>query len=265
MDKAVRWLGIATASLVATSVLASDEASRVTRTAEGFSRDRPAGALFKSPALEEVQRKPGDLVTRPKTAGTQRLASAVGGDFWVYDADADLLFDSDGDGYFHYLRVRFDVDTYFEHAYVYAMLFLSRDGEIWEHFATTDEFLVQGSTAFDEYEVETEFAEGYPPGYYDVLIEIYDADYNEFVADLGPAESPSLSLLPIEDAVFDSVEVVVTVSHHGGGGASSIAFLLILLAALAARRSSQSASLRKASPVSRLTTQPDNGSAPMRS
>lgn len=266
MDRTVLWLGIAMASLVATSALAAEDASRVTRTAEGFSRDRPAGALFKSPALEEVERKAGDLVIRSKTAETQRLASAVGSDFWVYDADADLLFDSDGDGYFHYLRVRFDVDTYFEHAYVYAMLFLSRDGETWEQFATTDDFLVQGTTAFDEYEVETEFVDGYPPGYYDVLVEIYDADFNEFVADFGPAESPSLALLPIEDTVFDSVEVVVTVTeHHGGGGATSIWFVLGLLGLLAARCLSHSASLRRASPVSRLTTQPDNGSAPIRS
>jgi len=228
----VQWLTAATL-LGGPAAFASDAELRVTHVAEDYSRNRPAGAIYKAPTREKSELEQSALITRPKDIGLHRLASTANSDFWVYSADTDLLFDVDADGYYHYLRVRFDVDTYYEHAYVYAMLFLSADGETWEHFATTEDFLVEGSTGFDEYEVETEFVTGYPPGYYDVLIEIYDADFGDFVAEFGPAESGALSLLPIEDAEFDGANIAVTIiQEHGGGGAASawlVAALVLLL------------------------------------
>lgn len=206
----------------------------VTRSAEGYTRDSASGAGVKSPFLEESEVSRATVKTRPKGFGDSRVAANGGGDFWVYDAAADASFDYDGDGYFHYLSVRFDVDTYFESAYVYAMLFLSADGENWEHYATTSDFLVEGTTALDEYEVETELVSGYPPGLYDVLVEIYDADFAEYVDEFGPAQSSALALLPLEDTTYDGVEVTITEEH--GGGAASWWLLGMLGLAVAARR-----------------------------
>ena len=96
---------------------------------------------------------------------------------------------------------------------------------------------VEGSTPFDEYQVETELVTGYPPGLYDVLIEIYDADYAEYVDEFGPAQSSALALLPLEDTTYDGVEVVVTITQeHGGGGAVSWYLLALLGLALTMRR-----------------------------
>jgi hypothetical protein len=206
---------------------AGDDSERVVRVAEGFSAARPDGAAYKAPGREERRTSSKDLVVRSK--GFSSLATSVGNDFWIYDASTELLFDVDGDGYYHYLRVRFDVDTYFESAYVYAMVFLSDDGETWEHLTSTDDFLIEGATALDEYEVETELVSGYPAAQYDVLIEIYDADFGDFVAEFGPAESSDFALLPLEDAERDGVgPPTVIVEDHGGGAAS---WLLLLLAA----------------------------------
>jgi len=229
---------VLTAALCAAALTAaaSEDDLLVTRSAQGYSRDAVPGAVFKSPYLEESQVRRATIKTRPKGASESRVASVGASDFWIYDADTQLQFDTDGDGYYHYLRVRFDVDTYFESAYVYAMLFLSSDGTNWEHYATTDDFLVEGSTPFDEYEVETELVSGYPPGLYDVLVEIYDADYAEYVDEFGPAQSSAFALLPLEDTTYDGVEVVITITEeHGGGGAASWYLLALLGLALPLR------------------------------
>lgn len=209
----------------------------VTRSAEGYTRDSSRDANVKSPFLEEHEADRATVKTRPKGDDGSRVQAAGAGDFWVYDAGATASFDYDGDGYYHYLTIHFDVDTYFVSAYVYAMLFVSADGETWEHLWTTDDFLVEGTTPLDEYEVETELVSGYPPGLYDVLIEIYDADFAEYVDEFGPAQSSALALLPLEDTTYDSADVTITITEeHGGGGAASWTLLGLLGAGVVLRR-----------------------------
>jgi hypothetical protein len=95
----------------------------------------------------------------------------------------------------------------------------------------------------DDYEVETELVSGYITALYDVLIELYDADTNEFLAEYGPAQSSAFSLLPLEDAFRDGVppdpepepEPVVVV-EDGGGGAADLLTLPLLGIVLALRR-----------------------------
>src|SRR5690606_10067581 len=101
----------------------------------------------------------------------------------------------------------------------------------------TDDFLVEGAIADDAYEVETELLSGYPPGEYDLLIELYDADTGVFVDELGPVQTSALALLPLEDREHDQPPPTVIIHDHGGGGAASPALLLLLgvLAAAAAR------------------------------
>jgi hypothetical protein len=143
---------------------------------------------------------------------TSGLRSIQYGDHWVFDAGTDLLLDADRDGYYRYLRVHFDVDSHFDRVYVYARLYTSPDGESWDFYYETDDFLVTGTTPDDAYEVESELLANY--------------------------ESSALSLLPLEDADFDGVTPppVVITEEHGGGGSFSWASLLALALALAARR-----------------------------
>lgn len=213
---------------------AEERGARVTRTSEGYVEPRGDAAGDTGPAAGrgwKTGRVPAaEVVTKPRDA-MSRTQSAAAGDHWVYDAFVELDGDLDGDGYFHFLHVTFDVDSLYAAAYVFAEIYVSADGTNWEHLYTTDDFLVEGQKALDEYEVETELVSGYPRGYYDVLVEIYDADYVEYVDEFGPAQSPAMSLLPLEDMYADGVPrpPQTVVDEHGGGGA---ALWLALLGAL---------------------------------
>lgn len=231
-------------------------AARVQRSAEGYVRDREPNTLHDIFTLEEthsVKRealrsaKPADDSATNAIGATSGLRSIQYGDHWVFDAGTDLLLDADRDGYYRYLRVHFDVDSVFDRAYVYARLYTSPDGESWDFYYETDDFLVTGKTPDDAYEVESELLANYPPNLYDVLVEIYDADKDVLVDEFGPVESSALSLLPLEDADFDMVTPppVVITEEHGGGGSFSWASLLALTLALAGRRVTVPASRKK--------------------
>ena len=95
----------------------------------------------------------------------------------------------------------------------------------------------------DEYIIVTELLSGYPPGSYDILIELFDADNNAFLAWFGPEDTSELAFLPLEDASNDVEEIPeVVVIHRQGGGATGGLFILLLgLAAIARFRAVRSA------------------------
>ncbi len=163
----------------------------------------------------------GDRKIKPRAAAEHRSHDAG---YWIYAAATDLTFDEDHDGFFSGIDVTFDADTDYFGAEVYARLYLSLEGGPWVHYYTTDVFTIYGAGGDDDYRVETDLLEGYPTGYYDLLIELYDIDYDEHVASFGPADSPNLSLLPLED--FTREIGIVTpfsppVSSSSGGGGST--------------------------------------------
>jgi hypothetical protein len=148
-------------------------------------------------------------------------------DHYIYEADVELFDDFDADGFYRFLSVRIDADSIRDSAWVYAELYLSPDGNTWEHYHSTSDFWIGGGTADDEFFVETELVSGYPSGYYDLLIELYDADFGTFSDEFGPFQSDGMSLLPVEDAGRDPEPVVVVVD--GGGGAFALLWLPALL------------------------------------
>jgi hypothetical protein len=230
--------------LAASGVAAADEAAsqRVVRASEGFARDHADDELRDPRSFENLVTAPTDVVTKSRQGPRgPKIAAATFGDSYVFEGFTDLFSDRDRDGYFHYLRVTFDVDTIFPVSYVYAMVWLSADGNSWERVYTTADFAVYATSPDDDYEVETDLVSGYSTGLYDVLVEIYDAGTDVLVDEYGPNESPEFSLLPLEDANRDGDappsapppgEPVVV--EDGGGGASSWLALPFLLAALAA-------------------------------
>lgn len=102
--------------------------------------------------------------------------------FEIYEADVQLISDLDGDGFHHAINVFFDVDVSADSATIYAKLYLSREGEPWSQYFTSELFTIHGDDYGDAYEVETELMEGYLPGYYAVLVEIYSLDHAYMVA-----------------------------------------------------------------------------------
>lgn len=155
-------------------------------------------------------------------------------DHWIYEADVELYDDFDNDGFHHFLSVRIDADSLSRSAYVFVELYLSPDGRTWEHYYSSGDFWIGGETGDDEFFVETELLSGYPKGHYDLLIELYDADFGSFSDEWGPRQSADFALLPLEDASQDlkPTEVVVVEGAvvEGGGGAISWLLLPALLA-----------------------------------
>ncbi len=161
-------------------------------------------------------------------------------DFWFYSADIELFADDDRDGYYHGIDLWFDADTVYISADVYAVVYLSLEGGPWIEYAETETFSIFGASATDDYVIVTELLSGYPTGSYDVLIELFDAWDNSFVADFGPESTSELSFLPLEDAERDvafTSSPPIAVSRGGGGSADWVTLAVFaLLAAVAITR-----------------------------
>jgi hypothetical protein len=185
-------------------------------------------------ALVSDGTRPAEKRSSVQSKTTPRTSQAANTEFWFYSADVVLFNDHDGDGYFYGIDLLFDADTFFTFADVYAVVYLSFEGGSWNEYAATENFTLFGSSADDDYVVVTELLAGYPTGSYDVLIELFDAYDDSFVAWIGPDETSELAFLPLEDADRDTVvPEIIVVDHHGGGSFSWLLVLSLGLATLA--------------------------------
>lgn len=217
------------------------DATRLSQTTEMTRAAREQGesgsrAEREYPALvrSDSSGKSTSFTVSSKT-GAGTAAASPDTDFWFYAADVVLFNDHDRDGYFHGVDLLFDADTYYLFADVYAVLYLSLEGGSWNEFAATDDFTLYGASADDEYVVVTELVSGYPRGDYDLLIELFDADTDAFLASYGPVDTPALGFLPLEDQARDAPlhdGTTVIVTERGGGSPAPASLLLLLLAVL---------------------------------
>jgi hypothetical protein len=175
------------ALLIAASTLANaDDGLQTSRSAGKLRMDQATdlSAVLKQrevvsrPAVKEAE----NYAARAPLEGFDGVANRYDQLFEIYEADVQLIADLDGDGFHHAINVFFDVDVSVDSATVYAKLYLSREGEPWSQYFTTDLFTIHGDDFSDAYEVETELIEGYAPGYYAVLVEIYSLDHADMVA-----------------------------------------------------------------------------------
>ncbi len=209
-----------------------------TRTADGFAAERgdserrPASVLEEfdgaGATAEDPDSAPGTVRKTAPSTPQQRAVSCCG--FRIYDASTRLFDDLDRDGYYTWLQVTFDVDTDYSEAEVYADIWLREPNGAYTLIHETDVFTIRGSSSSDDYEVEAELVAGFPPGLYDVLIEVYDAWDHRFVADFDAMDSSDLGLLPLEDISFDGdiPPPVVYSDGSGGSGSFSMAALAVL-------------------------------------
>jgi len=142
-------------------------------------------------------------VTRPKRAPAVSRSLRFA-DFDIREVRSALIRDRDGDGHASEFRIRFDVDTAFTRTEVYAELFLRRFGDRdWTLYHRTDDFEVNGSSDSDDYFVTTTLEDGFPAGFYDVLIDIYEVAFDGIAATVGPVDAGALRDLPLEEAGLD--------------------------------------------------------------
>jgi len=187
------------------------------------------------------QNPTGDSLIGQDSQGQATIANRHDQFFSIYQADVSLLSDLDFDGYHHAFNVRFDVDVSYESATVYAKLYLSREGEPWRQYHTTALFNIYGDDYSDAYEVTTELIDGYPPGYYRILIEVYSLNHAGMVASELLDHYYLGRDVMLEDLSRDHSGGYyfeeVSISHGGVGSFSMIWLLLIFQLVIAARRS----------------------------
>ncbi len=162
--------------------------------------------------------------------------------FYIYDADVELLSDIDGDGFHHALNVSFDVDVDYDGATLYAKLYLSREGGPWIQYTTSELFNIFQNDIGDTYEMTTELIDGYAPGYYAVLVEIYSLNHVHMVASEILDHHYLGKNILLEDLNRDEVAVYEEVTtyeelsiSHGAGSFSLFYWLLLVQVVIAAR------------------------------
>ncbi len=165
--------------------------------------------------------------------------------FEIYSANVFANADFDGDGYHHAVTVNFDADVSVDKAWAYAKLYLSREGGAWSQYYTTDLFELTGDTVDDAYEVETELLEGYRPGHYDVLIEIYSIDHAFMVASHVIDVFSSDKVLMLEDLNRDTDDFDHGFSIHAGDSGPLLAFIVLIRLLFGWSRFAHSARLAK--------------------
>ena len=236
------------ASLSAPLMAATNEDSRISRSIS-FTKSTELGKAAKDAQLKQVDadimaalNKEGFRVESTlKAARTISSDYGSNGDIIIYDASTELISDFNDDGFYHRFSVAIDADTVYDTSYVYARLYLSFEGGPWNLYATSDNYHIYGDSELDTFVIETEFADGFPPGYYDVRIELYDADFDDWLLSYGPYDDASLSALPLEDSYYDDqypvavypAETQVVVAGHGG---SASWWLLLLPAVISVAR-----------------------------
>jgi len=195
-------------------------------------KDKSLGLLSRSHIIRD------EYIATKKKSRTQstkmsRLSRSVNYDhsFSIYNAFSYLLDDYDGDGYYQTFSVVFDADllnySSSSSAQVYAQLYLSQNGGPWIYYHTTDDFVIYGDSDEDEYEVITTLHQGYESDSYDVLIDLYEVDFENIVATYSSDDNNALYALPLESA-DDDIEYVVE-AYDDYAGSITFYWLVILL------------------------------------
>lgn len=161
------------------------------------------------------------VVTRPEYHGEEM--------FRIYDAWLTLGQDQDHDGYYSEFSLNFDVDTYYDIAAVYAVLYLGVNDEFREYHSTSV-FTLYGEDSDDALEVNTTLVEGFASDDYEVLIEIYDADSNSLVAVYDGYSDSDLLYIPLESLDYEYTQSGVVVNYEGGSNGIITTIALLLLA-----------------------------------
>lgn len=207
---------------------AANETS-VTRSVGKFSANSEVQleqAILKRPVIESVL---NNHVIQSRTARHTQDAYFEFFDIWV-----ELSGDIDEDGFYHHIKVTFDADTDSELETVYVKLYSSYEGGPWHQFAVSDLFEIQSDSTDDTYEILTELIQGYPPGYYDVLIELHSLHHPSVVASKVIDAQEAGFALTLEDRDHDDYyyedDDYYDVSYGVGvSGSFSITGLLMLL------------------------------------
>jgi hypothetical protein len=170
-------------------------------------------------STKESFKLPSDIAktAKPKTAlrSSGVLNQSVENNVWFDTIDISFESDLNNNGFYHNLYVRFDADTNYSSVPVYAHFALKRAGAPEVIIHTSSVFTLYGTSAEDWFSIESELLHSLPPAYYDLVIRIYDADYNDLLAEISGFDEPALAELPLEDLSYDEPQVVIVEEDSG--------------------------------------------------
>ncbi len=224
-----QWFSLLAAALISLPASAEENTTRSVRSIDYSKADTPELSLrdqqFKQVDTLTLQQPTKEMSRLESTSISVEITSveySIIPNFNLYDAASELIHDIDGDGFYHRFAITIDADTLYDSAYVYAKLFISYEGGPWEYFSTSEIYNIHGDSIHDSFIMETELADGFAPGHYDIRIELYD-ELGHWLLSYGPYDDDSLSGLPLEDSYHDTplpavhipVEAEVVVSAHG--------------------------------------------------
>ncbi len=198
----------------------------------GFRRDE-----FDPLALQGFRRESGAV------SGLRSRRCPCEGDVSLDGVALTLNDDFDHDGFFQFVRLDFSLRTRLPRADVFVQVFLSFEGGPWNRFAATRRLTLSAAAPLS-YAIESRLRSGYPSGYYDVLIEVFDADSGRWLLSHGPYEDWRLQAAPLESANRDDFGAASFVGYaiYGTGGMSPW-WLLVVLALSGFRAEKRSRSL----------------------
>lgn len=166
--------------------------------------------------LEQTLAEPisgmGDDV-RPRSA---RYDGAHPHDLTVSRLSVSTRSDLDGDGYYHVLELRLDIDADGTVEWVYLKLYLSYQGGPWNLVHRSGDFHLAWSLFSNEIALTTVLDSGYPRGYYDMRVDVFDADTGRWLLSLGPYDDGALSSLALEDRERDEIVDQGSLSYDVG-------------------------------------------------
>lgn len=231
-------------ALISTPLMAEEAVSTRTSKSISFSNTTEFDKTVRDEELKKTDTDVNDALITTGSRTESIMMSFVESssdsyitDSIIFDASVELISDFNYDGFYHRFSVSVDADTIYEVAHIYARMYLSYEGGPWNHYATSDYYHIYGESELDRFVIETELADGFPTGYYDVRIELYDADSGVLLDVYGPYDDADLLELPLEDSYYDEgyettqyqVETEIVVAGHGHGAMS---WLLLAVPAL---------------------------------
>ena len=157
----------------------------------------------------------------------------------VFSAQSWLVTDVDNDGFYQTFSMDLDIDNNYGSSDVYAQVFISADSINWESLYVSEHFIVNENDTSDKFSMEFDLASGFAPDYYNIKVEIIDANNHMTMLTIDPSSYSALYALPLEDSNNDAVsqdsppppppagEVRTSVSTESGGSFGLLSLTLL--------------------------------------
>lgn len=185
---------------------------------------------------QAVEENLNDQVTI--SASNTVTASHVTNPVYLGDANINLYDDYDYDGYHSGFELFLDLDTLEVSTPVFVDIFIQRPGELPIWITTSDVTYLHGTSYTDELYFDVFLDVGFEPGYYTVIVDVYDAEIDHLLTTISVEDDYELGGLYLESSNYEESygsHTHVSVTQHSGSAgwlmmAGTLGFLTIRLA-----------------------------------